>query len=191
MTVDLGTGDGRFVLATAAENPDRFVVGVDPVAGAMAESSRRAACPAPKGGLSNALFVVASAEAMPPELCGFADRVTVNLPWGSLLRGALALDEAAARGIARLLRAGGAAELLVAPNARDGLAADVDVAARIAGGLAADWRALGMTLVEAREAAPADLDAVRTTWARRLRLGSAPDRLAWRLVLRREDGSRP
>jgi 16S rRNA (adenine(1408)-N(1))-methyltransferase len=186
VTVDLGTGDGRFVLATAAANPDRLVVGVDPVAAVMAEASRRAARPVAKGGRPNALFVVAAAEALPAELCGVADRVTVNLPWGSLLRGALALDDAAARGIARLVRPGGTAELLVAPNARDRLAADVDVARRIAEGLAADWRTFGLALVEAREATSADLALVRTTWARRLQLGTTTDRRAWRLVLRRE-----
>jgi 16S rRNA (adenine(1408)-N(1))-methyltransferase len=186
VTVDLGTGDGRFVLATAAANPDRFVVGVDPVAAAMAESSRRAARPAARGGQPNALFVVAAAEAIPTELRGVADRVTVNLPWGSLLRGALALDEAAARGIAGLLHPGGTAALLLAPNARDRLAADVDVPTRIAGDLARDWRALGIDLVAACEATPDDLAAARTTWARRLQLGTTPDRQAWRLMLRRE-----
>ena len=186
MTVDLGTGDGRFVLATAAADPGRFVVGIDPVAGAMADASRRAARPAGKGGLPNALFVVASAEALPPELRGIADLVTVNLPWGSLLRGALALDPVTADGIAALVRPGGRVELLLAPSPRDRLAAGVDVRARLDAGLAHDWRALGLRLETAREATPADLAGRRTTWARRLRLGTTDDRRAWRLVLRRE-----
>ncbi len=174
------------MLATAAADPGRFVVGIDPVASAMADSSRRAAGSVSKGGRPNALFVVAAAEAIPSALLGFADRVTVNLPWGSLLRGALALDEAAARGVACLLKPGGTAELLLAPNARDRLAADVDVEARIVGGLAADWRALGMVLEVARPATAADLTAATTTWGRRLQLGTTPDRPAWRLVLRQE-----
>jgi 16S rRNA (adenine(1408)-N(1))-methyltransferase len=186
VTVDLGTGDGRFVLASAAADPTRFVVGVDPVAEAMAEASRRAARAAPRGGHPNALFVVASAEAVPPELAGFADLVTVNLPWGSLLRGALALDDAAAAGIAQLVRPGGTVEMLLAPSARDRLAADVDVDARLHAGLEDAWRAHGLTLVSASEASPADLARLRTTWARRLQLGTSTDRRAWRLVLRRE-----
>jgi 16S rRNA (adenine(1408)-N(1))-methyltransferase len=185
VTVDLGTGDGRFVLATAAANPDRLVLGIDPVPAAMAEASRRAALPARKGGLPNALFVVAAAEAMPEGLCGLADLVTVNLPWASLLRGALALDDAAAAGIASLVKPGGTVELLLAPAAKDRLAGDVDVAARLAGSLAADWRAHGLCLAEARPATPADLAATRTRWARRLGLGQGADRPAWRLVLRR------
>jgi hypothetical protein len=178
------------VLATAAANPDRFVVGIDPVPAAMAESSRRAAQPSRKGGLPNALFVVASAEAPPPELHGIAGHLTVNLPWGSLLRGALALDPQAASGIAALLQERGSAELLVAPNRRDRLAADIDVQARLAGGaLAADWRAHGLVLEAAREATPAELATLRTTWARRLQLGTTADRRAWRLVLHREGTS--
>lgn len=189
MTVDLGTGDGRFVLAAATANPDRLVIGVDPVAAAMEHASRRAAAPMRRGGVPNALYVVASAEQLPAELLGIADLVTVNLPWGSLLRGALALDPAAATGIAALLAPGGTAELMVAPAPRDGLADGVVVERRLAAGLADDWRALGLDVVEARPATADDLAATRTTWARRLGLaatGTPGDRTAWRLVLRRD-----
>ena len=68
---------------------------------------------------------------------------------------------------------------------RTGLAADVDVEARLAGSLAEDWRARGLCLAEARPATPQELAATKTTWARRLDLGRAGDRAAWRLVLRR------
>jgi 16S rRNA (adenine(1408)-N(1))-methyltransferase len=51
----------------------------------MVEASRRAAGPARKGGLDNALFVLAAAEAPPAELWALAARVTVLFPWGSLL----------------------------------------------------------------------------------------------------------
>ena len=107
MLADIGTGDGRFVLATATANPRWLVIGIDPVADALVEASRRAAAPARKGGLPNALFVAAAAESLPAGLHGVATRVTVNLPWGSLLRGALALDDAAAAGIACLAAPGG------------------------------------------------------------------------------------
>ena len=67
-------------------------MGIDADAAAMAESSRRAAAPVSRGGLPNALFVVAAAEALPAGLAGAFDRVTVNLPWASLLRGALVIE---------------------------------------------------------------------------------------------------
>ena len=62
MAIDLGTGDGRFVLAAAAARPDALVIGLDADAAGMAESSRRAA----RGNaLPNALFAVAAAEHPP------------------------------------------------------------------------------------------------------------------------------
>ena len=96
--MDLGTGDGRFVLASAAAEPETLVIGIDASAGAMAESSDRAARSPRRGGLPNAMFVAAAAETPPAELLGIASRVVIQLPWGSLLRGALALDEDVARG---------------------------------------------------------------------------------------------
>ena len=156
------------------------MVGIDPVAATMAEASRRAAGPVRKGGLPNARFVVAAAESLPCGLEGLADLVTVTLPWGSLLRGALALDPAAARGIASLVAPAGRVEMLVAPAARDGLAAEVDVEARLAGALDDDWCALGLELVDARPATGAEIAATRSTWARRLALARGSRRTASR-----------
>ena len=83
-------------MARARAEPAAFVIGIDANAAAMAEASRRAARPAARGGVSNALFVVAAAERPPMELLAIADELTINFPWGSLLRGALGIDDAAA-----------------------------------------------------------------------------------------------
>jgi 16S rRNA (adenine(1408)-N(1))-methyltransferase len=184
--VDLGTGDGRFVLAAAAAEPSTLVVGVDASAPAMAGASRRAAAATRKGGLPNAVFVVAGAEALPPELDGIADRVTVHLPWGSLLRGSLALDRAVAAGIAGLVAPGGRVEILLAPAERDRLAEGADVAKRLADSLAEDWAGFGLRLLEARPATEEEIRASASTWARRLRLRAGDaERPVHRLVLRR------
>jgi 16S rRNA (adenine(1408)-N(1))-methyltransferase len=183
--IDLGTGDGRYVLAAAAADPTRLVIGVDANADAMAESSHRAARPAARGGVPNAMFVVAAAEAPPPELTGVANRVVIQLPWGSLLRGALALDEAAAAGIAALVAPAGRVEILLALAVRDRLDPEVDVRRRLANGLAGDWRRAGLELYEARPATGTEIAAARSTWARRLGLrADDPERAAFRLVLR-------
>ena len=62
MAIDLGTGDGRHVLAAAAARRDTLVVGIDANAAGMAEASRRAAR---RGALPNALFAAAAAEHPP------------------------------------------------------------------------------------------------------------------------------
>jgi 16S rRNA (adenine(1408)-N(1))-methyltransferase len=184
--VDLGTGDGRFVLTTAAAEPRTLVIGIDASADAMAEASGRAARSPQRGGLANALFVAAAAEALPPELAGIADLVAIQLPWGSLLRGALALEDGVARGIAGLVAPGGRVEILVAPATRDRLAPAVDVSERLANGLADDWGRLGLEVVEAAPATPDEIATTRSTWAKRLQLRAGdPDRTAHRIRLRR------
>lgn len=85
--IDLGAGDGRFVLATAAREPSTLVVGIDAEASRLAEASRRAARAPRKGGLPNALFVFAAAESLPRELDGSADVVTVHFPWARCCAG--------------------------------------------------------------------------------------------------------
>jgi 16S rRNA (adenine(1408)-N(1))-methyltransferase len=176
VTIDVGTGDGRAVLAIAAAEPTTLVIGMDAVASSMAEASRRAARAAAKGGLRNALFVVASAEAPPSELRAIADRVTVLFPWGSLLRGCLGVDAAVAAGIAGLLAAGGDLDLLLAPAARDGLAGVPAEPVDIGTAAAAAFGPHGLSLVEARVATDAEIRASRSTWARRLLPGGPPDR---------------
>jgi 16S rRNA (adenine(1408)-N(1))-methyltransferase len=68
------------VLAAAAAQPDRLVIGIDANAAAMVPASRRAAAKPERGGLPNALFVVAAAEALPVELTGVANLLTAYFP---------------------------------------------------------------------------------------------------------------
>jgi 16S rRNA (adenine(1408)-N(1))-methyltransferase len=74
------------VLSEARARPEAFVVGIDSVAEAMAEASRRAAAKPARGGVANAMFLCAAAESIPGALAGMADEISVNYPWGSLLR---------------------------------------------------------------------------------------------------------
>lgn len=87
----------------------------------MVESSRRAARSAKRGRGPNALFVVAAAEALPPELDGRADALTIHFPWGSLLRGLLDADDAIVSGIARVMRPEAMATILLSVTERDRL----------------------------------------------------------------------
>ncbi len=166
--IDVGTGDGRAVLETAAAQPATLVVGIDANAASMAEASRRAAGPVRKGGLDNAMFVLAAAGAPPEELRALAARVTVLFPWGSLLRGCLGGDPAVARGIAQLLAPGGILEFLLAPADRDRLNGLPTGPADVIEAAARTFEALRLRLIEARTASDAEVRASGSTWARRL-----------------------
>ena len=152
----------------------------------MAEASRRAARPTKKGGLPNTVFVVAAAEQIPHELRGVADFMTIAFPWGSLLRGALALDEAAARGIAALLAPGATATATFSIEDRDRLDLPRLDAAAERQWLAHRWAGLGLDVCALRPASNDELAAMPSTWARRLAAGR--DRAAWRLELEARPG---
>ena len=146
----------------------------------MAESSRRAS----RGGPANALFVVAGAERLPDELRGLADELTILFPWGSLLRGTLALDDAvpASAGIASLLAPDGIATAFVSIEDRDGLELPRLDAEGACEALRERWSRHGLELCGLRQSTPAELTATRSSWARRLAAGR--DRVAWRIELR-------
>lgn len=85
--MDIGTGNGRFVYKNAKKNPNNFYIGIDPVSENMMEYASKSIKKPSKGGISNALYVVAAAEELPQELHHKADKIYINLPWGSLLEG--------------------------------------------------------------------------------------------------------
>jgi 16S rRNA (adenine(1408)-N(1))-methyltransferase len=85
VAIDLGTGDGRFVVSSARSDRATLWIGVDASLDGLTAASTQAARPAKKGGAENAIFVHSAAESLPYELDGLATGVTVLLPWGSLL----------------------------------------------------------------------------------------------------------
>ena len=170
------------MLATAAAQPDRLVVGVDANAAAMAQASRRAAATPRRGGLPNALFVVAAAEALPPELDGLADTVTVHFPWGSLLRGLLHADPAVMAGLTRVMRPGATLTMLLSSTDRDRAAGVAPLGQAAVRALADAYAGWGLAVTGARPATAADVAAAHSTWGKRL--GAGGRRPAWLLRAR-------
>jgi 16S rRNA (adenine(1408)-N(1))-methyltransferase len=158
LAVDIGTGDGAFVYRSARADAERLYVGLDSNAENLDEVSRKTGRKPARGGVPNALFVHATVEALPAELAGLAARVTILLPWGSLLRAVLEPDVAILAGIRALCRPGATLMAVV------GEPVDEAIVSR--------YREAGFA------AAIAPLDAgevreLRTTWAARLAFGRA------------------
>jgi 16S rRNA (adenine(1408)-N(1))-methyltransferase len=162
------------VLARATAEPDTLALGIDANATGMAPVALRAARKPAKGGVQNARFLVSSVEGLPGELAATANLVTVQFPWGSLLRGIVRGEPAIIEPIARLLNREPNAELrmLLSVEPRDrsqGLRAlDPASLARIA----ASFSKLGLTSTELRAATPGELASSHSTWAKRLRAGT-------------------
>jgi 16S rRNA (adenine(1408)-N(1))-methyltransferase len=101
--VDVGTGDAKFPYAVAGERPRWLVVGIDALDAPMEETAAKGLRKPAKGGRSNLVLLRASVEAMPPELDGIADEVSVVLPWGRLLEGLVLGDAAVVGGLAAIM----------------------------------------------------------------------------------------
>ena len=161
--LDLGTGDGRFVLQTAKSSPSMYVIGLDACRENLVEGSRNA----PK----NALFVIAGAENLPPELYGQASRLTINFPWGSMLRGLLEGGMGLLESLSQAAQPKAELEVRLNASALHEAGWELDPGAeRVAEVLAAS----GFQLSKPLRLGPTDLRNTHTTWAKRLAFGRDP-----------------
>lgn len=176
--MDLGAGDGRFAVATAASRPDTLALAIDAHPQAMADAWRRIQ----RQKLANVVLVAARAEELPHELDGIADAVTVHFPWGSLLTGVLDVDESrVAAGLARITRPAGAVTVVLSVTERERALGLPLLDASLEQPLAAGYAAHGLALAEWRPASQQEVADTRSSWAKRLGVGK--ERRAWLLRL--------
>lgn len=149
----------------------------------MADASNRAARSPKRGGLTNALFVVAAAEALPRELDRMADAVTVHFPWGSLLRGLLTAEPSILSNVARVARPDADLSVLLSVTERDRIDGIDTIDDRLLCSLAPAYAGHGLTMLQARRATPDEIARSHSSWAKRLDAGAA--RPVWRRQFRR------
>jgi predicted RNA methylase len=161
--IDIGTGDGRFVQHSAQIHPSRFVIGIDACRENLHEVSRRAS--------SNALFVIANAQALPSELHSLADHVTINFPWGSLVEGLLENDAALMASLAAVLRPNATLEVRLNGGALSEAGWSLEAGAdRVQDVLAVN----GFNVRQHAILHASELKSIPTTWAKRLAFGRDP-----------------
>jgi 16S rRNA (adenine(1408)-N(1))-methyltransferase len=156
-------------------SPATFFVGIDPVQSAMIDASRRAGSKPHRGGLANAMFVQSSLESLPAELDALTDEITINYPWGSLLRAVAMPNGHLLSKLAAIARRGAQLELYVNIHPLQ----DVEYAARfgLSDTLLMTCReAFGETYARAglvvTEVAEVEGNPSATTWEKRLARGS-------------------
>jgi 16S rRNA (adenine(1408)-N(1))-methyltransferase len=171
--VDLGAGDGRFVIHLARTLPRWFVVGVDACREPLRTCSRKAE--------PNSLFAIANAGALPPELNGRAHRVSINFPWGSLLHGLIEGDAGLFTGLQRISKPDSLLEIRLNGGAikEAGITAEA-VTERVGAVLTlAGWDCAPPIVLKANQ-----LRALPSSWARKLVHGPHP----WAIELRAVKG---
>jgi 16S rRNA (adenine(1408)-N(1))-methyltransferase len=169
VTVDLGTGDGRLPFEWARAEPDRLFVGVDADAANLREFSNRGV----RDRLVNLLYVRATVEALPAELAGACDRLTVVLPWGTLLAAVASPSVAILRGIRALCLPQARLTIVLGTHADRDRAelARLRIPSFDAAAIASAYLEGGFERLEVRPLRTADLSAWPSTWRRRLSFG--------------------
>ena len=161
--LDLGTGDGRYVLALATKHPDWFVIGLDSCRENVREHSQAK--------LSNMLFVLASAQELPNELNGLISHISINFPWGSLLESLLTGDSKLMHGLTSISQAAASIHLHLNGGAMTENGTTLEIGAeKIHSSLCrAGWQIESLTMMH-RNA----LRSFPSTWAKRLAFGRDP-----------------
>ena len=98
ISLDLGTGDGKFAFCHAQTFPSHFIIGVDSCRENLHTYSRT--------NVPNLLYIIANAQSLPHELHGQVSHVTINFPWGSLLSSLLENDPKLICGLESILGSG-------------------------------------------------------------------------------------
>lgn len=161
--IDIGTGDGKFVQHVAQAEPQRFVIGIDACRENLIDTSRRA--------LTNVLFVIANAQALPGELYGLGTHLSINFPWGSLLDGLLRPESGLLEELLKCTQAGAAFEVRLNGGAlaEQGWTLEAGTA-QVQSSLAAK----GFTIAAPYAMQPQMLKRFPTTWAKRIAFGRDP-----------------
>ena len=163
ITLDLGTGDGKFALCHAGRFPNHFVIGVDSCRENLREYSRAK--------LPNLLYIIASAQDLPHELSGLVSHITINFPWSSLLESLLIGDPKLMSGLASISRSVTTVEIRLNGGALTEVGWDLEAGAEkiYTNLLQAGWQVNIPTLMNTNA-----LRSFPSTWAKRLAFGRDP-----------------
>ena len=176
VVIDIGTGDGRFVSASARANPNKFYIGIDANVKPLEKISMKAT--RKKGGLPNALFVQAAVEDLPEELNETADEIHIHFPWGSLLRAVASGDEKILKALRRISAPECLLEIVIGiDEERD--RSEVERLALpdlspeyLEKVLIPKYKAAGFEALESGILTPSEWSRLETSWARKLQGGS-------------------
>lgn len=158
--VDLGTGDGAFAIRLARKDPKLAVIAVDTCLDHIDGSARRRP--------GNVRFVTLDALDWPLGLLPAAGTVTVNFPYGSLLRGLVEGDAGLLTRLDVLLGAGSQLEVRVNTSAM--LATGLDPESSPDGIVRSLGRIYGLR-VSCRPLQQSELRTFPSSWSKRLGYG--------------------
>lgn len=186
MHLDLGSGDGRGPYRWAARDSARWFIASDANADGLLETAWRAARKPARGGILNLLCVAEPLHVLARDLGRIADRVSVILPWGSLLSAVAAPEITSLRDIAALCVPGANVEIVFSYDCeRDAHASGPSAVLderHLEENLKPLYRETCLPILAAARIPQRELAQYETTWAKRLAAGRA--REVWRIQAR-------
>jgi 16S rRNA (adenine(1408)-N(1))-methyltransferase len=150
----------------------------------LQRTAARAARKPARGGVQNLICIAEPVEVLADELFGIADRLTVILPWGSLLRGVALPDLAILQHLRRLCCPNAEVEIVFSyDEKRDagerGPLGRILLSEHHVHGLLPSYGDAGLCITSAERITLDQLAEYETTWAKRLAFGRV--REIWRL----------
>ena len=163
ISLDLGTGDGKFAFCHAQNFPSHFFIGMDSCRENLREYSRT--------NLPNLLYVIANAQSLPHELHGQISHITINFPWGSLLESLLNGDDRLLHGLQSVARSPAALDIRLNGGAlaEQGWALEEGTERIFENLTSTGWKIRPPEMLDSHA-----LRAFPSTWAKRLAFGRDP-----------------
>lgn len=161
----------------AKENPDSLIIGIDPCHKNLIDISAKILKKPEKGGLSNALFILANAENLPYELTNLVDKIYINFPWGSLLQGIVLFEEKIWNNIKKICKKNTTIEIIFGYNILydkkeiDRLGLPILGESYLKYNMIPKIQNLGFKIMNIKKVSPKELNNYSTTWAKKLSFG--------------------
>ncbi|EKD95637.1 MAG: 16S rRNA methylase [uncultured bacterium] len=171
--VDLGTGDGRYVYKNAKENSGTLFIGIEPIQKQLENYSRKSQ----KENITNAIYILGSVEYFPDELLGTADKLTIILPWGSLLQSITNPNYEKNSLISNILKSNGICEIVLGysqeyePNETERLELENLSVEYLKSTVIPIFEKNNLHLTEFGSLGKKDLKPIESTWSKKLSFG--------------------
>lgn len=182
--LDVGTGDGRFIYKNALKDEKTLYIGMDPADQQLKIFSKKVN----KKRLNNSLFVLGSIENTPPELFSNIDKISINLPWGTLLEKIVKSENSSVNNLYNLLKDQGEIEVIFGylPELEPNETKRLDLP-KINGEIGVQQTFSSFkrhfNIIEMLRLTKKDLGKLETTWAKKLKFGN--DRDIYKIVLKK------
>lgn len=183
--IDLGTGDGRYVYKNAKVNHETLFIGIEPIQKQLENYSRKSQ----KENISNALYILGSIEYFPEELIGIADKLTIILPWGSLLQSITNPNYEKTSLISSILKSNGVCEIILGysqehePTETERLELQNLSEDYLKSTVIPMFGKNNLHLTEIKSLGKSDLKSIESTWSKKLSFGN--DRPLYQLKFRK------